>query len=242
MKNLLFLLLLCTVLPGWAQTQLKGYVKNIEKDEAVPLVFIKNERTGQTLTGAQNGYFQIEAAPKDKIVFSRLGIKKKTIIVSEAMLQGTQGIYVDFASDELEEVDVSGLSTYQKDSMKRYELYKPTLTRKKDKLKVFVSPLGIGFKNIFSSWMQYVAPKTKRKLKFKKTFARWEAEKYVESVYTTALVNDITGLSGEELAVFMNTYPMPATFAHESSDLERKSWIKANFEDWKGKGKPLLIK
>lgn len=231
---LLCLLLICS-LSGWPQATFKGYVRNLTKDEAVPYVLVKNERSGVVVTGNEKGYFSIEAAPKDKLSFSRLGIEKKGMVVTAEMLQSTQRVYITFATDELEEVDVNGLTAYQRDSIARFELYKPTLTRKKDKLKIYASPIGIGFKNPFSSWLQYIVPKTKRKLKFKKDFAAWETEKFVASVYTPELVQELTGLKGEELAVFMNAYPMPATFARESGTLARKSWIKANYLDWQQK-------
>ncbi|MNX84077.1 hypothetical protein D3C86_1158600 [compost metagenome] len=81
--------------------------------------------------------------------------------------------------------------------------------------------------------MQYLVPKTRQKWKFQKNFAQWEAQKFTETVYTPELVASITGLKGDSCAYFMNAYPIPVQMARTAKETELKSWIKANYLDYK---------
>lgn len=243
-KCLLIIIALILLVSGTARAQqsLSGYIRHLDKDEMVPYVDISNTSNGLHTQADSRGAFSIPAAPGDRIQISRLGIRPVVITVTRSMFAEKQRIYVEYTTGMLDEVDVNGLTIYQQDSLRRDSLYRPTLARKKEKLKVYLSPIGIGIERPFSSWMQYVAPKTKRKLKFKKNFAKWEAEQFIATVYTKELVGAVTGLIGDECSYFMNAYPMTLEMARRSKSLELKAWIRANYTDWVAKGKRVLIK
>jgi hypothetical protein len=58
-------------------------------------------------------------------------------------------------------------------------------------------------------------------------------QKYVDTRYTASLVNKLTGLSGDTLATFMNTYPMEYEYARHATDLELKAWVRDNYKDYR---------
>ncbi|GBL35256.1 hypothetical protein EMGBS15_08510 [Filimonas sp.] len=46
----------------------------------------------------------------------------------------------------------------------------------------------------------------------------------------------MTQLEGDDLASFMNQYPMDYEYARVATELEIKMWIKYNFQDYLKKG------
>ncbi|WP_222167111.1 peptidase associated/transthyretin-like domain-containing protein [Edaphocola aurantiacus] len=232
--NRLFLLiiLLFLALQAGAQKTLSGVVMDLERSEPVPYVTLTNLRTDMATQAGAKGAFNLEAKAGDRIKINRLGVESTVFTVTEEMFSSYQRIIVQYSIGTLAEVDVTALTPYQRDSLYRDSLYRPTLARKKDKAEVVITPVGILITNPLSSWVQYLVPKTRQKWKFQKNFAKWEEQKFVETVYTPELVASITGLKGDSCAYFMNTYPIPVQMARTAKETELKSWIKANYLDY----------
>lgn len=230
---LLITLLLFMSLTAGAQQILSGIVMDLEKSEPVPYATLTNLRTEMVTQASVKGAFNLEAQAGDRIRINRLGVEPTVLTVTEEMLYAYQRVFVQYTVGTLAEVDVTALTPYQRDSLYRDSLYRPTLARKKDKAEFVITPVGVLITNPISSWVQYLVPKTRQKWKFQKNFAKWEEQKFIETVYTTELVSGITGLQGDSCAYFMNAYPMPVQMARTAKETELKSWIKANYQDYK---------
>lgn len=242
--NRIFLLttVLLLTLSARAQKTLNGVVLDLEKSEPVPYTTLTNLRTDLSTQASVKGAFSLEAKVGDRISINRLGVEPTVFTVTEAMFGAYQRIFVQYTVGTLTEVDVTALTPYQRDSLYRASLYRPTLAREKDKAEFLITPVGVLVTNPFSSWVQYLVPKTRQKWKFQKNFAKWEEQKFIETVYSPELVSDLTGLTGDSCAHFMNAYPIPGQMARTTKETELKSWIKANYSDWRSKGSPVLIK
>lgn len=233
MRYFLYILLLVSMSPAWAQkSHFRGFIKSADDFEPVNLVQVKNLQTGQTVWSDETGYFELLVLPGTKLEFSRVGITTKKLEVSPQMLKAIQQILLKYEVSDLEAITVKEKTQYQLDSAERYDTYRLTLERKKDKAKVIITPVGIAVANPVSSWMQYLAPKTKAKLKFQKRFKTWEEQQFIATKYTPAIVERLTGLRNDSLVYFMNSHAMTYDMARSMNEQEVAYWIKANYADW----------
>ncbi|OJV54790.1 MAG: hypothetical protein BGO31_15685 [Bacteroidetes bacterium 43-16] len=233
MKQLLFLLFLFIFTGAYAQQgRFRGFIKSSDDFEPVSLVQVKNVQTGQIVWSDETGYFELAVLPGTKLEFSRVGITTKALEVSPQMLKAIQQILLKYEVSALDAVTVKEKTQYQLDSAERYDTYRLTLERKKDKAEVIITPIGIVVANPVSSWMQYLAPKTKGKLKFQKNFKEWEEQKFIATKYTEATVQRLTGLKHDSLAHFMNRYQMTYEMARAMTEREIAYWINVNYAAW----------
>lgn len=233
MRPLLFILCLCMFTGAYAQQAgFRGFIKSSDDFEPVSLVQVKNVQTGQIVWSDETGYFELAVLPGTKLEFSRVGITTKALEVSPQMLKAIQQILLKYDVGALDLVTVQEKTPYQLDSAARYDTYRLTLEREKDKAKVIITPIGIGIDRPVSSWMQYLAPKTKGKLKFQKNFKQWEEQKFIATKYTEATVERLTGLKNDSLVHFMNRYQMTYEMARAMTEREIAYWINANYAEW----------
>lgn len=236
---LLLIVLLLLSLTVSAQEQiLKAYVRASNDFEILNAVVVKDMQSGRTATTDANGYFELRTAADHQLEFSRVGVNTTLIIVKAPMFRAIQQILLKYDVGSLDGVSVSGRTDYQKDSIARYQRYRQDLDRKRVKMGIdSISPgkdgFGVTINSPVSSWMQYIAPKSKNRIRFQKNFAEWEQQKYIETVYSKEKVAELTGLRGDTLGWFINAYPMPYETARTARPVEIDSWILANFEDWK---------
>ncbi len=236
---LLGILLLFSVALSAQEQTLKAYVRASNDFEVLNAVVVKDVQSGRTATTDATGYFELKTAADHQLEFSRVGINTTLITVKAPMFRAIQQILLKYDVGSLEGVSVSGMTDYQKDSIARYQLYQQDLERKRVRmgLEDSASPgkegFGVTINSPISSWMQYIAPKSKNRIRFQKNFAEWEKQKYIETVYTKERVAQLTGLHNDTLAWFINAYPMPFETARTAGAKEIDAWILANFEDWK---------
>ena len=83
-----------------------------------------------------------------------------------------------------------------------------------------------------TSLYQQFSKKYKDLRKFQHQYADMEQQKFIDTKYTYDVVTEITKLTGDSAAYFMNTYPMEYNFARTSGALEIKLWIKHNFKEY----------
>jgi len=233
MRYLYALLLLLVGSAAYAQqSTFRAFIKASDDFEPVSLVQVKNLQTGQIVWSDETGYFEINVLPGIRLEFSRVGITTKALEVSPQLLKAIQQVILKYEVADLEAVTVQDKTKYQLDSAERYDTYRLTLEREKDKAEVIITPIGIGVANPVSSWMQYLAPKTKAKLKFQKRFKTWEEQQFIATKYKPATVERLTGLHSDSLAYFMNSNAMTYEMARSMSEQEIAYWIKANYADW----------
>lgn len=155
MRYFFFILLLLSVTAARAQrSYFRGFIKASDDFEAVNLVQVKNLQTGQVVWSDETGYFELPVLPGTKLEFSRVGITTKKLEVSPQMLKAIQQILLKYEISDLDAITVKEKTQYQLDSAERYDTYRLTLERKKDKAEVIITPIGIAVANPVSSWMQ----------------------------------------------------------------------------------------
>ena len=96
----------------------------------------------------------------------------------------------------------------------------------------FSSANGGGISGLIGGPVQRLSKSYKQNKKFKENFQKEQEQKYIDTRYTQQLTSALTGLSGDTLVAFMNSYPMEYKFARTATDLELKMWVRGNYKDY----------
>ncbi len=222
-----FLLVLCS---ASAQTAgpVRGVVVDAVTETALPDVSVTNLVTGQTILTDEGGRFTLSALPGQDFGFTLIGydlLKRTAPMVGTGLLR----IKLRPNGARLDEVVVRpDYTPYQRDSARRAATYKRALSRQRSSV---MSPA--------SFILERTAKRQRRLFRFQKEFYQMETERFIESRYNADLVQSLTGLSGDTLAGFLNTHPIPLEFVQEATDLEIKAWVRAAWKAWVAKGSPL---
>ena len=219
------LTILCIVLSTWAIGQtLRGKVTDGETGRPLTAVTVVNMITQQNAYTDADGNYTLTANKGDAIAFIYLGYKNTQRNMPAALSNGAQlDVSIYKLSYTLDEFVLRPLYTpYQIDSIQRRSTYSRALARQRSSA---MSPVS------------FVAEKfnknSKRIFRFQKSFYYWEDQKFIDTRYSTELVGDLTGLTGDSLAHFMNANPMPYDYARTASELEIKMWIRERFKLWR---------
>ena len=137
-------------------------------------------------------------------------------------------------SVKLPDYEVRGLTPFQKDSLEMTELYSKELSKKKINPSVSFGG-GLIVSGLIGAPVQRLSRSYKRNKRFKENLKKDMEQKYIDTRYTPVLTSALTGLSGDSLGLFMNTYPMNYTFARTAGDLELKAWIRNNYKEYSSK-------
>lgn len=222
MKYLLAILLLLNSSAVFSQIW-RGAITDNESKQPLQAVTVTNTNKNIFVFTDAEGHFNIEANPGDKITFYCPGYKNETHIV----LPGIDGIRLHFAmklsSQELKEVifKKSYATAYQNDSADRASTYSRALARQHSNIGSPVSLLA-----------DKLSRKSKNLYHFQKMYNKMEDEKYTDTKYTPELVKELTQLTGDTLAAFMNKFPIPYDYARSATDLELKMWIRYNYKQF----------
>lgn len=236
----LFLFLL---LPGsaglWAQ-QLYGVVVDAGTGEPLPAVSVDNIRTGEHILSSEKGTYSIAIQSGDRVRFRLLGYTMMEFLAGSGSPEQYQRVPLERYLQRIDTVVVKpGLGAYQEDSLKRGLIFGKELAKKPSQFKFNrPHPLygGTGsFNAPISSLIQKRTRKYKRLKAFQDRFRKNERQFFIDSRYTSSLVTELTGLTGDSLATFMNSYPMDYDYARMASDLEVGMWIRFNYRGWTSK-------
>jgi len=219
----LFTILACLLAPAAFAQVVKGMVTDARTGDPLAVVTVVNMATQQAVYTDRQGEFVITAKSGERLAFSYMGFKTQERMAPPAINIATMRIEMEPLSIEMDELVVRpGYSNYQLDSIKRRETYARVLAQKKRTS--IMSPVSL-IADKFSK-------RRKRIYAFQKSFNYWETQMFIDSRYTTELVNRMTGLTGDTLAHFMNANPMPADYARTATDLELKMWIRDRYKRW----------
>ncbi|XZF12680.1 carboxypeptidase-like regulatory domain-containing protein [Chitinophagaceae bacterium MMS25-I14] len=221
-------LLLC--LTSGAQT-LKGLVVDGENGKALWPVVVVNVRTQQSTYTDDNGEFTIPAESGDQVAFSYIGYKTLQFKMPPTLGISQQRIIMHQLSVQLKEYIVrpKNYTKYQIDSLERRSTYSRALARER----------GGAIASPVTFLAERLSKRSKQIFAFQKEYNHWENEKFIDTRYTPELVGALTNLSGDTLAHFMNTYPVPYDYARTATELEFKMWIRTNFREWMKKQQQL---
>ena len=210
---------------------LKGTVVEGETGNPITAVVVTNLNTQQTSYTDSRGAFTISARKGHQVSFSFVGFKPQQKTVPSALGAAEMFIELFRMSYQLEEFTLRPRYTpYQMDSMERKSTYSRALAREK----------GGSIMSPVTFIAEKLSRQSKQVFRFQKSFNYWEEVKVIESRYSPELVHALTGLSGDTLAVFMNSNPMPGDFARAASDLEIKIWIREQFKTWQSGNIPVF--
>jgi len=189
-------------------------------------VSIINISTQRSTTTGSDGHYTLPAAAGDSLSFFAEGYTAMGLRLTQTNMPDTLAM-ANLHVQLKEFVLHKQLTQYQQDSIERRKTYEDGFKREKIKPQY----TGLAVNDLFSSIAQHFSYKDKLRKKFKKNFEEDEEQRFIDTRYTQKLTHDLTGLTGEELAKFMNTYPMSYGFARSATDLEIKMWIRDNYKD-----------
>ena len=209
---------------------LKGIVTDGETNQPLYLVYIADITNGQSGYSDERGIYTLSAKNGDLISYSFTGYHTaQRLATTDSVLR----VSMFPLNVHLQEFVLHPEYTpYQRDSAEMAALYSDQLNPPAPIKPGYSNANGGGFTGLIGGAVQKISHSYKQKKKFKKNFINDEEQKYIDTRYTPELVTTLTGVSGDTLAIFMNTYPMEYTFARSASDLEMKIWIRDNYRDY----------
>jgi len=232
------LLVLCCcsllgIVKAQAQVTLTGTIMDKDNKLVLPYASIFNKSTGRRTYSDKGGFYKITASPKDVVVFSFLGFRSDSVVVSQSSGTETRNISLTVEAKQLRSVEIGTHYTpYQVDSLSRREQFGYILDKRDMPLAGGSTPVGAGI--VFSPFTRY-SRSEKQKREFKKVFAKAEEERYIDSRYTPQFVSRVTSLKGDSLMLFMRqNYPDYNTMrVMQQEDLIY--WITDKYRAWKKK-------
>jgi hypothetical protein len=226
MFRLLMLTCLCFVLhtTASAQTLLKGkVVSNDSTKRILEKASVNNLRSRQATITGSDGSFMLAVQPGDSILISYVGYTDYTYYVRSGADVITKTFFLLPKNNAINGVRVSALTQYQKDSLKTARMF--------DKVIGYEQTASIA--SPVTSLYEQFSKKYKDLRKLQGQIVIDEKQKFVDSKYTYELINRVTGLQGDSVAVFMYMYPMEYKFARLANDAEIKMWIITNHRKYK---------
>ncbi|MFT4062459.1 MAG: carboxypeptidase-like regulatory domain-containing protein [Edaphocola sp.] len=228
-------LVICLTIGGNAYAQrLNGVVTDFDGNFALEGVAVANAHTNAATVTDESGRFSIAAHEGDTITFAYLGYYPFSLLMPAG-----ENLFRKLALKKqliaLGEVEIRpDLTPYQLDSLERRAMYRQALSQRR-----VSSSFGGAVASPVSALAEQFNKKTKQVKQFQENYVKWEDQKFTETRYTTKVVQQLTGLTGDTLATFMNAYPLSADYARVASDLEIKMWIKFNYKEWSSK--PIML-
>ncbi|SFE13046.1 CarboxypepD_reg-like domain-containing protein [Chitinophaga sp. CF118] len=230
-----FLVSCCSILMLAVRTQAQQVTVTgsiVDKDNrlVLPYASVFNKSTGKRAYSDKGGFYKISANPKDLIIFSFIGYKPDSIVVSQAIGTETREIGLVVESKQLRSVEVSSrLTPYQIDSLERREKFGYILDLPNHRLAGDNTPQGAGI--VFSPFTRY-SRKEKQKREFKKIYAKAEMQKYIDSRFTPLFVSRVTSLKGDSLLHFMqDNYPDYNTIRSLNQE-DFIYWVTDKYKAW----------
>lgn len=223
----IFILVLSIIVsqPVWAQS-LRGVITDAQSGKPLFPVSVINNETRQYAYSNEFGEYSIVARPGQKISFSIIGYQTITQSMPPSLGAATMNIKMQAIGYELDEVIIRPKYTpYQADSIQRRRTYSRALSQRHASV---MSPVSFIAEKFSKS--------SKQVFRFQKNYEKWETDRFIDSRYTPELVTSLTGLTGDSLGHFMNTYPMEEDYARAATELEIKMWVRSNFREWKKRG------
>jgi hypothetical protein len=153
------LLLLCFssllgVTKAQAQVTLTGSIVDKENKLVLPYASITNKSTGRRTYSDKGGFYKITASPRDVVVFSFLGYKSDSVVVTQSSGTETRNISLTVEAKQLRSVEIGTQYTpYQIDSIARREQFGYILDKRDMPLAGGSTPVGAGI--VFSPFTRY---------------------------------------------------------------------------------------
>jgi hypothetical protein len=221
----ILMIALTTLTTQWAyaQTNIKGEVRDMANNSLMENVNIKNIYTQQGLTVQSDGQFTIPVKKGELIEFTKVGYQTVRVRILSEKEPEFYKIIMNKAPIELREVDIRGKPLdYKKDSIRYRKTYDIVMRKEhKDDVDMRSMPLAM------------LSKKNRQEWAFQEMYAQWEQEKYIDFVFNDKLVSRITYLQDEDLKTFMRLYRPQYEFVRNVSEYEYLDYIKSCYYHYK---------
>jgi hypothetical protein len=210
---------------AFAQTIIKGEIKDFANNQHMENVNIRNIYTLKGMTTSEDGKFEILVKKGELVEFSKVGYQTLRIRINNEKEPNYYHLIMSRAAILLREVDIKGKPIdFKKDSIKFRESYDLVLRKpKKDEINMQSMPLAM------------LSKKNRQEWAFQEMYTVWEQEKYIDFVFNDKLVQKITYLENEELILFLKKYRPSYAFLRSASEYEFLEYIKRCYYRFKTK-------
>jgi hypothetical protein len=210
------------------QARLQGKIFAATTDSIISAVNIFNVNQKMSARSAIDGRYSIPAVEGDRIVFSMIGFRPDTVIVSYQMLLTQYDVVLHPNAISLKEVKV--MSSYQLDSISRRKYYshiyakQPGITgrnRPADGVGIVLSPVS------------FLSRESRQKRELKKRLARQEQEDFIDHSFPLQWVENLTGLHGDSLRLFVYMYRPSYSFCRKTDREGMLMYVNAKLKEFK---------
>lgn len=217
---------------GQAQQFLTGKIYKNESKEILVSVSIHNITHQHYDLSEENGSYRIQAMPGDRVIFSMVGYRVDTMVVTDNMLSGDYPVYLEPKAQTLQAVTVGSLSNYQLDSMARRNEYSwiydhgnpPRLERDRK------GADGVG---VTIDLFRNASAADKQRERLKKRLVKEEQEYYVDFRYSREYIARLTHLQGDSLQKFVTLYRPSYDFCRKAAQVDILVFISDSFKKFK---------
>jgi hypothetical protein len=185
-----------------AQGQIGGKIKG--NSEILFAATIQNISQHRVNTSDLGGNYKIAAEIGDSVIFSHLGYRSDTIVVNSMMFGERLPIELKIKMSYLTSVDVNEMSKYTLDSLSRREDY-DYIFKNKNAQPLWDNKLSGDGRGVNFSPIGHWSSSEKQKRKLKERLERDDKEEFIYYKFSRR-VPRLTGLSGDSLITFINTY------------------------------------
>lgn len=225
----------CLLLSGIAICDLKAQVNvygNVYDGKDLPLqgVSVTGKRSGTGVATDLYGSYSLKVYEGDTVEYSFLGFRKEYFVVTQKVGTARQDIHLYPDNLTLQQVQVSGRRNNVKDSLElRMEYghmfgYKPPSALEYGAM-ALSSPI-----TFLGEILDFKGHK--RDKQFRNTLLSHERQRFIESRIPYSLVTELTGLEGDERALFYNKYLRDYEFLKHASQYDIHLKIKQAFKEY----------
>ena len=223
MKQMALLFTLLAPFAGFCQGQLSGRVRARDSSELLAGVTVRNMTLAVHNISDMGGNFRIRARPGDTLLFSIVGYRTDTLIVSGSMLASDFAVYLATNAVTLPTVKITE-SNYQQDSIERHQEYS-WLLDKKHPVKLWNEKRPGDGPGLSFSPIGYYSKGEVNKRRLKKRLREEERDYYIDFKFPRVRVAQLTGLKGDSLQLFLIRYRPSYEFCRRASAMDMLLYI-----------------
>lgn len=230
-RAVVFCLLLSCIQIGnlYAQANVSGTVYD-EKDLPLQGVSVISKRQGVGVATDLYGKYAINVYAGDTLEYSLLGFRKVQVIINEETGTPIHDIHLYPESMSLEQVQVVGRRNRQKDSIELRREYSHIFDYKPPGVLDYGAMALSSPITFFAKLFNFKG--RKRNKQFRNTLHFYEQQRFIESRIPYGLVTQLTGLEGEERALFYNKYLRDYEFVKYASQYDIYQRIEQSFKEY----------
>ena len=229
MRYLIYLfIMLLSCFSGWAQQFLTGKIRKEASTELLVSVSIYNTTLQKHDLSEENGSYRIQAGPGDRVIFSHVGYKADTLIITTDMLSGDYPINLEPKAQTLQAVRVGELNNYQLDSLARRQEYSWIYDHGEQKL-VERERKGDGV-GVNLAIFRHSSSIDKSREGLKKRLIKEEQDDYIDYRYSRDYVAKLTHLQGDSLFRFMRDFRPSYDYCRKAATVDILVFINDSFK------------